>query len=241
MPSSFHGISMASNALRAFQRSLEVTGNNIANVNTPGYSRQRVNFQQQAPVDFWMRGVHRLGQGVTIGSIDRARDLFVDRNASRNFSEQGSLGAAKAAFDQIDRIYGEPSDSGISAALGRLFDSFSNLGSDPANQGYRLEVRRAGMALADRISSAGEDLNRLGAELRTEASGDFAEINRLGEEIGRLNREVVAAQALGGPPADLLDRRQAALDGLSKLIRIEAVQQPSGSVTVNAAGQILAD
>ncbi|MBL8040236.1 MAG: hypothetical protein JNM04_02695, partial [Chthonomonas sp.] len=78
MPSVFHGINLASSALRAFQRGLDVTGHNIANVNTPGYSRQTLDLAQAYPIEFWSNGIRSIGQGVTMSSINRIRDLFLE-------------------------------------------------------------------------------------------------------------------------------------------------------------------
>src|SRR5690242_790623 len=101
MPGAFHGINMASNALRAFQRALDVTGHNIANVNTVGYSRQSIEFSENDPTKFWMGGVHALGNGVTISSVNRIRDAFLDQ---RKLQATGDTGKFLQMADSLRNV-----------------------------------------------------------------------------------------------------------------------------------------
>ena len=75
MPGAFQGINIAGSALRAFQTAMQVTGNNLANVNTRGYTRQTVDMRQNEPTKFWSYGEHQIGTGVAVGAISRAKDI----------------------------------------------------------------------------------------------------------------------------------------------------------------------
>jgi flagellar hook-associated protein 1 len=240
MPGSFHGINSMSSALSALQRAIDVTGNNIANVNTKGYSRQRVDLKSAPEITFWSSGKQFVGSGVSISSLTRARDIFVDRNASRAMSDQGRLATKSTALTGIDSVYGEPSSDGISAAMGRLFDSFAALGANPSQSALRVEVRSAAAALADRIRAASSDLDSLEGQTKDIAAQTFDRIRELSAQIADLNSQIVSSDPESSPNG-LLDERQRAIDELSGLIKIDTYPQSNGSVTVQAAGEILVD
>ena len=115
MPSPFHGISLASNALRAFQRQLDVTGHNIANVNTPGYSRQVVDLSQAEGSTVYGIRPFSLGNGVTVDNVNRIRDNFLE---VRRMTENSTMGRFNAMASNLSRVQGvivEPSPNGIAA------------------------------------------------------------------------------------------------------------------------------
>jgi flagellar hook-associated protein 1 FlgK len=219
---------------------MDVTGNNIANVNTRGYSRQRVDLRSTLEVDFYNNGRHHLGTGVGIASISRARDFFVDRSASRNFSDMGRLSSQASGLAGIDAAYGEPSDQGIANALGKFFDAFSNLGSDAASAANRGEARRAALVLTDRIRGVSGELARQRSQVMDSAGASFTRINELAEQIADLNK-VIAQGGPGSSPNQALDERQLALDELSGLVKIQSVVQQNGTLTITAGGSILVD
>src|SRR5437868_1033674 len=106
MPNSFTGLNMASNALRSFQRALDTTGHNIANVNTAGYSRQSVTFSPTPSANFYSGGgMMALGTGVTIMSLSRIRDQFLDVRARGNQSDASRLDALNSALSEVQSVY----------------------------------------------------------------------------------------------------------------------------------------
>lgn len=241
MPSAFHGIYSASSALRAFQRAIDVTGHNIANVNTRGYSRQTVDLTPREGITFWQQGIKVVGSGVSITSINRIRDVLLDRSASKNLSQLGYAETMAQNLDAASSVYGEPSEDGIASALGKFFDAFAALGSDPSKSANRIQARQAADTLASRIRSAAEGLQDLEASIKEAAGSDFARANDLIRQISDLNREIVEAKGGGGAPNDMLDARQNALDDLSKLMKLETFEHASGAIVVSSGGLALVE
>lgn len=241
MPGSFSGINMASNALRGFQRALDTTGHNIANVNTPGYSRQTVEFGQSTPLEFHSNGTRYIGQGVHVTAIARVRDAYLDRSYAASLSQGGKYATLAKGIGQIEKIYNEPSDTGISAALEQFFNSWSALGSNPGDPSVLSQVQSSGQTLADRIRRTYADLSSLEADATKQIETSVARIDTLSKTISDLNRDIKLAYSTGGHANDLMDRRDAALAELSGLVNVRHEVFEDGSYVVYAGTARLVD
>ena len=143
MPGAFSGISMAGNALRYFQRAMETVGHNIANVNTPGYSRQTVEFKTSVPLTIYSGGFKAMGSGVTISAIERARNSYLEASARDNNGSLGRYQTLSAALRQIESSFIEPGDEGIAASLDKFFDA-GRRAEEIIGQPLRANVIRSG-------------------------------------------------------------------------------------------------
>ena len=232
MPGSFHGINMASSALRAFQRAMETSGNNLANVNTRGYSRQRTNFESVEPMTLWAGAQMSLGSGVQIESITRAREMFLEvryQGANGDFSRFNQYATG---LTQIESIYREPGEAGISTAMNKMFDAFSGLASNPNDPTTRTKVRDAASLFASRVRGAYADFGTMREQALSQIEGNIAQINSYGTQIAELNERIRAASAGGGAPNDLLDQRDTLVRDLSQLSNVTSSQQPDGTINV---------
>lgn len=241
MPSPFHGIELASRALRAFQRGLDVTGHNLANVNTRGYSRQAVDFVQTDPTTF--QGVRpvTLGTGVSISSVNRIRDIFLDNRMIDASADQGRFSTLSANLSQVEPLFNEPGSNGISSALTAFFNAWSGLASNPNEPAARMAVQQAGDTLATRIRTAYRDLQGLQNQLDGGMSETLTDIDRLSARIYELNSEIRRRTVAGESPGDLLDQRDLALDDLSQLADISIVRKGDGTVGVAMNSLTLVD
>lgn len=242
MPGAFHGINLSSNALRAFQRALDTTGHNIANVNTPGYSRQVVGYSQQEPTPFWASNKpFLLGNGVALSTISRVRDMFLGARQLQTTAEQGRLGTLHTSLSQIEAMFQEPGGTGINDALTGFFNAWSNLSSNPNEPGNRVAVQIAGQALTGKVRGAYQDLLSLQTQQTAAIGQTMQAIDSLAGQINQLNSQIRQQTAEGTTPNDLMDRRDEALRQLSELTNIQTAQFPDGSITVNIGGFQLVD
>jgi flagellar hook-associated protein 1 len=241
MPSPFHGIDVASRALRSFQRALDVTGNNLANVNTAGYTRQTVEFGQSQPILFWSGGAHALGTGMDITSVNRIRDLFLE---SRRSGAESDLGRMRSQIDHLrntQALFAEPGGSGIAESLDKFFNAWSSLATNPGDRATRMQVQQAGQDLTAKVRSTYTQMSDQRRQVRAEIGHTFDGIDRLTSRIAELNSEIRAKSVTGGTPNDLLDVRDRAVRELSQLVDIQTFAQPDGSMTVNMNGLPLVD
>ncbi len=232
MPSPFMGIDIASRALRAFQYSLDVTGNNISNVNTKGYSRQTADLAQTDPTIFYSGQRISLGSGVTVSTVYRARDMFLQSRRLDAQAEQGRLDTLVTNLGQVDSTLLEPSDDGINSALTSFFDAWSSLASNPNESASRSEVQMAGQTLTNRVKDTYGRLQTLKTQFRSEVQSTFDNIDQLSSKIADFNAQIRAANAGGVVPNDLLDQRDQALQDLSKLVNVTTYEFGDGSMAV---------
>ncbi|MER3466445.1 MAG: flagellar hook-associated protein FlgK, partial [Armatimonadota bacterium] len=230
MPSAFTGIDIAARALRTFEAALNVTGNNIANVNTRGYSRQRLEIGQTPPELRWtLSGLTSFGTGTFVNGVLRIRDLFLDGRYLEVSSEAFRSQTMRNVLQTVEQILGEPGANAVSGALDAMFDSWNNLAANPADDGARFDLRMKAATLVSRIRDVHERLVTQDAMLRSQVTDTIGQINTLGRRIQELNEEIRRQTAAGADPNDLLDQRQVALDDLSKLVNLRTQPMQDGT------------
>lgn len=234
----FSALSIGTSGLRAAQIQLDVTGNNIANVNTPGFSRQRAELVELFPIQ---TTVGEIGRGVGIAQIVRLRDAFLDSAFVRQVAGLGSAEVQAQYYNLIEDAYMEPGENGFGTRLDRFFDAMN----DYANNVESLSVREAFLAEA---SAAATDLNQLIArfdELRTNANEEVRnlvpEINSLSQRIYELNGQIQQIEGSGRTANALRDQRGVLLDQLGRLVNISYQEGTHGQVQVQIGGAILVD
>ncbi|HZH98355.1 MAG TPA: flagellar hook-associated protein FlgK, partial [Fimbriimonadaceae bacterium] len=232
MAGSFSGIGLASRALQAFQRGLDVTGHNIANVNTRGYSRQSISFAPNDPSTYWGINPYQVGNGVSVASVSRIRDLLLDSRMNSAQSDLSKFSSLAASLKGIEAAMPEPSPNGIAEALNKFFDAWSGLASNPGESGLKLQVQLAGQTLTQRVRAAYAELGRQTTAIKTGIESGLGEVDRLTERISTLNNEIKSKAAAGADPNDLMDQRNLALEDLSKLIDIQTYEGADGAITV---------
>ncbi|MCC6708560.1 MAG: flagellar hook-associated protein FlgK [Gammaproteobacteria bacterium] len=215
-------------ALLASQRGLATTGHNIANVNTAGYSRQRVTFETREPQFI---GVGFAGKGVDIQSITRvANDFLVDQLRIAT-SNQAQADKTVELIDQVDTQIG---DALISSGIQSFFNSIGDANNDPRLMATRQVVVESARATVSRFQEQEEQLNGLSRSVNRQMTGIVDKINGLTDSIARINKDIAlgAGLASGVVPNDLLDKRDQLLVDLSKLVGVSTQQRSDGMVNV---------
>ncbi len=234
----FSALSIGTSGLRTAQIQLDVTGNNIANVNTPGFSRQRAELVELFPIN---TPAGQIGRGVGIAQIARLRDGFLDNAYVRQVAGLGSAEVQAQYYNLIEDTFLEPSDNGFGTRLDRFFDALH----DYANNVESLPVREAFLSEADAVAT---DLNQLVSrfdQLRTNANEEIRnqvpEINSISQRIYELNRQIQQIEASGRTAGSLRDQRGVLLDQLGKIVNITYHESETGQVQVQIGSAILVD
>ncbi len=218
-------------ALLASQRALATTGHNISNVNTPGFSRQRVSLTtRDAQLD---EGGFR-GAGVQVASIDRLVDQFVTehlRTATTNAAHAGEL---SRNLRELNNLLGD-SASGVSSALGSLFGSIGDLAADPSSQAVRGVVIDTLQGVVHRFNGLGSRLAELEQSVNAGIITAVGDMNEIARALATLNSEISrqTARSNSGAPNDLLDRRDELLRELAQFTRVDARADARGMVDVS--------
>lgn len=239
MPSSLFGILNNARAGMAVQQlQLEVASHNLANANTEGYSRQRVDLGARRPL-YMPEGM--LGTGVEALDISRSRDALLDRQVRSSTSDLMGDQMRFNLLSQIETTLGEPGDSGLGATLDAFYSSWSDLANDPTGTGTRNVLVERGRLLTDQLQRVSGGLDTVRTTTINQLSADATRANQLLGEVARLNREIVAAESAGNSAPDLGDQRDSALDALSGILDIQVHPQPRGDVNVSVGGISVVD
>ncbi len=230
------GLHIGLKALLTSQAGLEVTGHNVANANTPGYSRQSMSLGSSMPLH--LRG-RLMGTGVDPGVVTRTIDALLARRIVSQASGLARAEASAMGYARIESLLGEPGELGISARLGSLFGALSDLSGGVHDGVLRGAAVQQSAGLAAHLRDLAAGLDGLAADSLAQVPLDLTQINRLGEEIAQLNLRISELEAQGTPANDLRDSREMRLGELAKLVDVTYQEQPSGALTVSLGGRML--
>ena len=241
MPGTFFGIEIGRSGLAAAQIGQDTTGHNIANAGTPGYSVQSVNLvasDPYTPADHNTLTIPGLiGTGVSISSIQRASSQFLDTQVRDASSDLQNQTAQSDALTQVDNVFGEPSNTGLNAALNSFFNSFQELANNPESTGVRATTVQKGDALAQVFQGIQSGLTSAATSLTSKVGTAIQTINDDSSQIAALNITIKQQTISGQSPNDLLDRRGVLLDNLAGLANISVQNNSDGTVNVSVGDQ----
>lgn len=232
MLSTFHGLEAAKRGMMTQQAALYVTGHNVANANTPGYTRQRVNFVQTEP--FPTPGLNRpqipgqMGTGVKAGSIERVREYFLDIQYRGENNKLGYWEARADAIAKMEDIMNEPSDNGLAKTMDQFWQALQDLSVNPENEGARSVVRQRGLAVVETFHYLSNSLSQIQTDIGTQIGVTITQINSLAKQISEINQQIASVEPNGYLPNDLYDERDRLIDELSKLINVQVEKHPTG-------------
>ncbi len=240
---SFATIDIALRALSAQQSAISVLNHNIANANTPGYSRQRAIMEATpaflVPTFSSMISRSQVGSGVEIKSIDRIRDLFIDAQIQKENGALMDAAVRQSTFDKLQIIFNEPSNTGLNNLISRFWETWQDLTSDPRDLSSRAAVIQQGLALTNMLNRDYVQITEVRADLHRQAALKVADVNAIAEKLAQLNGQIQRAQLGGQKPNDLLDQREALLEQLSGLVKFNSVVNDDNSVSVFVSDQEL--
>lgn len=237
---SLFGIRLASRALQANQRALEVNGQNITNVDTPGYTRQVAVMEPvSGPGAIGLDGAGNPlapGGGVDVAVVQRSHAAWLDQTAARLQTQVGQAALDERTAQQVENLLGEPGDSGLQSTLERFFSAFGNLADHPDDLSARDGVLRAGNEVAGRFQQLTDGLDTIRESVLSQARDNVTAINEAAGRVAALSRSIRQAQAGGAAPNELLDQRDQLLDELSRRAGATFSGQAGGQVVVSIGG-----
>src|SRR3954468_7184214 len=238
--SSFFGLNTALRGLLAQQQALDTTAHNIANGATEGYSRQNAVLGASTAMRVISASSNTsaayIGTGVEVQQFTRVRDQFADLQFRAQNQSLGQYETTSTLVGEAELNLSEPSDTGLNQLLGKFWSAWDDLSNNPESPATRQALVNQAQLLTDRINNLGSQLNGV----RTEAQSQYAQLTgangdvaSLANEIASLNSAIKAAVSSGGQPNDMLDRRDAAIDKLSKLAQVRVTDLGQGTLRVD--------
>lgn len=231
----FNTLNTANKGLTSQQTALHTVGHNIANANTRGYSRQRVDMQ--ADLAFRYHGVGQLGTGVRMSGISRSVSLHINRQLRDELGNLSNYGARSEALDQLEMIFNEPSKSGLNYNLGEMFTSWTQLSENPELEASKSVVVEKSKTVADTITDMGNRINNVKSGINEEMDGSIQEFNKSLEQLETLNEQIVSIGLKGEVPNDLLDKRDLLIEDMGNITNLDASFDKYGRVTVKIGSE----
>lgn len=229
MPDIYGILSTASRSLLTQQKAIDVTGQNIANVNTPGYSRQRVVMEPSAPINF---EPGQMGTGVKAAEIQRIYDGFIGGQINGENAKLGQWEATESGLSRIELIFNESSGAGLEEAMGAFWSAWQDLVNNPAGYPERTALRSASETLGRTFNTMSENLQQIQMDYDNTIAGTLDEINGLTRQIVDLNDKISQVEIAGQNSNDYRDQRDQLLKELSGLIEIDTYENEQGQITV---------
>lgn len=240
MRSNWTGLETARRALQASQQAIDLTGRNVANANTRGYSRQAPSYAVTPPHNVPLgQGSGQIGTGLTDINIVRYRDEFLDQQYRQRAADLGAAETWTQMLDQVEQIWGEPGEAGVQSYLDRFHDSLQGLAARPSASDARRHLITTAQTLVSRVQDMNRQLQDLQSSLDTQFVTSAHEINNISKEVSELNAQIGLALASNVEPNDLRDKRDLLLDQLARLTGATWVHQADGRTNVYMGSKTL--
>ncbi len=233
MPNISGLLNMAGNALLAHQQAIHIAGNNIANVNTPGYSRQKLIMASSRPQQ---SAIGLIGDGVDAVRVERVYDRFVGIQINTESQSLGRWQAQQQVLAGVEIIFDESDGFGLSQAISDYFNAWQTLSMDPESQTPRQMVISKGEVLATTFQQKYAAIQSTQRGIDSDIKGAVATINHLTAQIADLNRKIIDTEITGYRANEYRDQRDLALKELSALIDISTFEDQTGAVKVSMNG-----
>ena len=229
-------MSIGTRAMTAAYAQLTTSSNNIANANTPGYSRQQVVL---AATEGQFTGSGYFGRGVTVQTVTRASDAFLTQQASATGATAAADAARSDLLRQLEKVFGT-GDSGLGVVATEVFNAWSDLAAAPADLSARESVLARMQDFAALSRSDADRLAALQVNVVQDIHNTVGVVNQMLTDVAGLNRRIADAHGNGQSPNDLLDQRDALVAKIGQAIEVTTIAAPDGSLSVfTAAGQSL--
>ena len=251
MSSQFFGLEIGHTGLTAFQAAINTTANNISNVETPGYSKQKVNLEAQSALRVYQK-YGSTSTGVVPKDITRSRDLYYDQKYWANQASYGYYDKLDYYMPQIEEFYiDNTAKPGFNTLFGDMFNTLNALKSDAGNTAIRAQAVSEAQKLTNYFNDTANQLSTLQETVNDEIKSTVDNINSIAKKISLLNKQINTIEIAGGTANDLRDSRDLLIDELSAIVTVDAseakvvnsnypdMQTGATSFTLKIDGQIL--
>jgi flagellar hook-associated protein 1 len=225
-------VNIGARAMFANQAALQVIGNNIANVNTVGYSRQQV---EVATASSQYTGAGYFGKGVDVKTVSRAQNEFLNREVTVSRAQNTSDAARLKQLQQLEKVF-PLGETGVGHAVNQFINSFVDVASQPQDPASRQVVLSRAEEMSARFRQAGEQINTLQTGVAQDLRTSVLKINDLAQRFAGLNAQITGIQGSGHVPNDLMDRRDQILRELNDQVQVTAIAADDGSLSLFVGG-----
>jgi len=229
-------LNIAQGALQANQMAMQVISHNMANVNTPGYTRQKAILEAQLPFSFDRL---KLGLGVKVDSVIQYFDQFTTRTIHQKAASLKEYESKASVLAYVESLWNETGEAPLSQTLDEFWNAWQEVANNPGDSAGRTALLGKGEILAQKFNSLSRDLQQTQHNITADIQTGVGEVNKLTEQIARLNDQISSAETSQTTANDFRDKRNQLLEELSGWVGIRYIEQDNGAVTVLSTGGIL--
>ncbi len=234
----FSIIESAKRAINSSRAGMEVTSHNVSNVNTPGYTRQRIELTSTDVLNL-KNGM--INAGVKVVGVKQIRDEFIEGEIRRISNLVGNYSIEKEILTRIESLLNEPDETGLGNLLENFFNAFDDLSKNPEDRAIRVSVIHTGKALSGRFNDIFNSLLGIKKDIISELEAKVGKINQIIEDLGKLNQSAINLRNSGAETNDIRDKINQKLKELSELADLVVSYDKSGSVRVSMGGVMVVD
>ena len=235
--STFHGLNTMVRGIQTNRMSLDTVGHNIANATTEGYSRQTLNqISMKAQEASGVYGGVLVGSGVDAMNIQRARNVFADKQFWQENSTMNYMETRQRDFDKIEAIFDDSDDNGLQDALGKFWKSWSDLSASASDPSSRITTVDNASTFVDRLQNAAFELQMQITSNYNDLALNITQVNEITDQIVQLNKNILATEANGSYANDLRDQRDLLVDNLSNYMTVNVYESETGMYSVVSNG-----
>ena len=236
--SDFNGLQIALSSLYAQRKALQVTGQNIANVNTEGYSRQRVELTADSgPVTPAIQSRYSgPGSGVLTGDITRLRDQFLELRGYQEHAVDSGLKQSQSVLSRVELAFDEPSDSGLSKLISGFLAGFDDVANNPDDLAARSQLVEQGKTLAAAFTQLDAALATQRSSSVNELTSLVGEVNNAAARVAELNQNITSALNSGFSPNELMDQRDQLISKMAEQVGVTIRPGDAGTIDVYVGG-----
>ncbi len=234
----FQLIAVGKRALQVTEKQIETASNNISNVNTEGYTRQRVIQESGMPLELAYASV---GTGVYIQSIERMRDEMLDTNYRESQTGLGYWEKRSDILEKLETTLNEPSDYGLSNKINKFFSSWDSLASNPGSESYRMDLISNTEQMTSGFNSLHENLSGYIQSIDDDLISSVNRVNEIAQELADLSQDISFAEGQTSVPNDMLDKYDLLLDELSKYGNVVVKNKEYGQRAIYFGTDIIVD
>ncbi|MCA1795464.1 MAG: flagellar hook-associated protein FlgK, partial [Desulfobacteraceae bacterium] len=224
-------LSISKTAIATQQYGLNITGQNIANVNNPDYSVQNADHISRKPLAY---AGFLFGTGVDMNQVEQSVDKLLEARLNKEQSTQASFADQESYMRVLEGFFDENSDTSISSVLTEFWNAWHDISDNPQGSSERVAVFESGAKLASRLESSVLDMDGLLIDVNADIRGAVQQVNELTQKIADLNQDVLSAE-IHRTANDQRDQRNALIKELGKLVDVQTIEQSNGAMVVSAA------
>lgn len=223
-------------AMANSQTALQTTSHNIANANTEGYTRQRIEQQSAEPIG---SGKLRIGQGSKTVGVTRVVNSYLNKQIQDETTKLGTSSGRQGSLDRVEQVYNESINKGLNRFLANFFNAFKEFANNPESQATRALVKESAKILTEDFHRIHNQLDSIQKDVDAQIRAQVSQINGYSKEIATLNEKIQMVEVSGAPANDERDRRDLLLKKLGELVNIRYAEGDNGKIAITAGNNAL--